>query len=98
MKTGTQLRDEAIQQVEDNADADWLAEADAALEYAASRYDLFTSDDIWDLLTSTPREPRAMGAVLRRGQAAGLIKPTETWWQSRRAASHRRPLRVWKPA
>lgn len=96
MKTGTELRDEAIAIVEENAGEEWNAEADAALAFIASQHDLLTSDDIWEVLDSKPHEPRAMGAVLRRGQAAGIITPTESWWLSKRPASHRRPIRVWK--
>lgn len=96
MKTSKTITDNAIQQVEDNADALWLWEAELAVEFVASRNRYFTSDDIWKILETSPREPRALGAVLRRAQASGVIEPTDTWTQSTRSIAHRRPLRVWK--
>lgn len=96
MKTGSQLREEAIKQVEENADALWVLQAESVVEFLAERRRYFTTDDVWDLLIESPREPRAMGAVMRRAQADGLITPTDKWQMTRRASSHSRPIRIWK--
>jgi hypothetical protein len=93
-KTGKQLRDEAIDQVEDNANALWLEEAVAAICYLSGLEDTITSDQVWDLVGSA-REPRAMGAAFRIAAKRGLIAPTSTYKASKRPQRHAAPIRVW---
>ena len=61
---------------------------------------LITSDDLWSLashcLRAYPREPRAMGAVMRNLHKFGYIKPLNKWQPSTRRECHGRPLRVWR--
>jgi hypothetical protein len=95
MTNGKTLLDEAIKQVEINAAEDWLSEADAAVDILAAARISFTTDDVWQKLTTKTHEPRAMGAVMLRAARDGLIKSTGQWAESNRPASHRRPLRVW---
>ena len=43
-------------------------------------------------------EPRAWGAVMKRAQREGIIKPTKDFICTNRLASHGRPERVWEAA
>jgi hypothetical protein len=96
-KTGEQLRDEAINQVEDNANAAWLEEAVNAIAYLSEVEDYITADSVWDLVGS-PREPRAMGAAFRIAKKQKLIAPTDTYKKSNRPQRHAGPMRVWATA
>jgi hypothetical protein len=95
-QTSREARDVAIDQVEANADKIWRREAERALVYCAMELDEFTADDVWAKLTESPREPRALGAVMRYAYKMDIIEPTETWKITARVSSHARPLRVWK--
>lgn len=95
-QTSRVARDKAIDQVGANADQIWRNAAEAALVRCAMDLDQFTADDIWLILKDAPREPRALGAVLRYAYKMEIIEPTETWKISDRVSSHARPLRVWK--
>lgn len=81
-----------------NADESWVTAALAAVFRVASTREHFTVDHVWlegEGLPS-PREPRAMGSVMRVADKAGWISPTSDHWMSKRPACHRRPLRVWQ--
>ncbi len=43
---------------------------------------------------ATTHEPRAIGAMMQRGQKEGLCKPTHRWLSG--TGSHGRPQRVWE--
>ena len=88
------VRDAAIDQVGEHADQDQIERArEDALATARSRHD-FTTDDITTAVHF--REPRAWGAVMRSLARDGLIVPTPEYRQSKSAACHARPKRVWK--
>jgi hypothetical protein len=95
---GEDLRDEAIEQVGNNAPS-FKETALAAIEHCSVHKASFTTDDVWFELSQRsalpPREPRAMGAAMRQAEKAGLIRPLPEWKLSSRAICHRRPLRVW---
>ena len=93
-KTGEQLRDKAIDQAEDNANALWLEEAVEAIAYLSEVEEYITADSVWDLVGSA-REPRAMGAAFRIAAKRGLIAPTQTYKASKRPQRHAAPIRVW---
>lgn len=91
--------DEALIAVEIAADPEWFATCEEAVRTLAKRNDRFTTDDVWDLLDGSgvsTKEPRAMGAVVRKIAAEGVIASTGEYWLSRRPESHRRPMRVWR--
>jgi hypothetical protein len=81
-----------------NADEAWVTAALASVFRVASEREHFTVDHVWmhgDGLP-TPREPRAMGSVMRVASKAGWVSPTPDHWMSKRPVCHRRPLRVWQ--
>lgn len=100
MKTATQLRDEALDQVEDNANAEWFATALQVIKDLAERAEKLTSDDVWEELKNYPQvqthQPSAMGAIFRRAFNLELIVATDNFVSSKRPSSHSRPIRVWK--
>ena len=90
--------DAAIADVDAHADPDWKAAARGAIATIAARRRLFTTDDVHEVLDNlgvTTHEPSALGAVMRRAQADGLIEPTADHRPSTRVECHGRPLRVW---
>lgn len=91
-----QTRDAAIAQVDANADAEWKAYALGFIAELSGRLEEFTTDDLWDAGLIKPREPRALGPVMRRAAKRGLITTTGAF----RASRYRNcaPLPVWAAA
>lgn len=87
--------EEAIEQVEGNADDEWLADARAVVRRLAETHPEFTTDDVWRSLAST-REPRALGAVMRQAAAEGIVENTHQTVPSTRPECHARPVTVWR--
>ena len=89
----------AIDQVEANADDRWTDAALTIVRQLAATREEFTTDDIWAALKRAghrgPREPRAMGAVMRRARLAKIARPINRVRGSISTVNHARPLRVW---
>lgn len=84
-------RDAAVAQVEDAADGAWLIQAGDAIRHLATIGVPFSTDDVWDrlyaLAVPAPREPRALGPVVKRALTAGIIQPDGTTQSRRRHAA-----------
>lgn len=93
------LRDEALVNVEANANEAWCALAMLMIERIAESKTEFTSDDVWKALSYYPliqtHQPSAMGAMFRKAAAKKLIVASDRFIQSTRPISHARPIRVW---
>ena len=93
------VKHEAIDRVESNASHKWLYWAKKAVS-RASQEGAFTSDDVWHWLevwdVESPREPRALGAVIRKMARDGQIRSTGDFVKSTRAECHGRPVAVWR--
>jgi hypothetical protein len=103
MQSAVELRDAAIDRVEENANEQWHTEAMEGVRWLAQQSTLFTTDDVWEHLATVVPEAkthdnRAMGAVMRKAQKLGWISATDRYWQSKRPMAHARPIRVWKSA
>ena len=89
----------AIAKVERNADPAWIVSARAEVDFLAHVHDEFTTDAVWQRLdnhdTPAPREPRALGAVMRKAAVDGLIASTGRYQQSEREECHNRPVAIW---
>lgn len=100
MKTAIQLRDESLQQVEDNANAVWTNLVIQLIRDTALSFFTFTSDDIWLKLQNYPdittHQPSAMGAMFKAASHMKLITPTDRFTASKRPSSHARPIRIWQ--
>tara|TARA_B110000495_G_C22764484_1_gene447556 strand:+ start:168 stop:710 length:543 start_codon:yes stop_codon:yes gene_type:complete len=93
-------KDEAIDQVEEAANQTWKDTATRAVKWRAKLGINFTSDQIWADIeghVQPPREPRAMGAIMRKAVRDGLIVSTPNTVTSTKASNHKRPVRVWSP-
>lgn len=92
--------EEAIERVDAAAPAAWKDEALDAVRTLARGGGRFTTDDVWDALAylgvAKPREPRALGPVMRRAEREGTVRWTGTFAESRRR--HRTPVRIWEAA
>lgn len=91
----------AIDTVEDNAHEQWLDVAYAVLYELALTRDYFTSEDVTDFMRArypdvTTHEPRAMGAVMRRGKRDGIVASTDRSVWSRSPNSNAYLSRVWR--
>lgn len=90
----------AIAKVEKNADPVWMRAAESCIEQACLNREEWTTDLIWEQLEHAavrpPREPRAMGAAIRKAAAAGLIAATGRYQQSSREECHGRPVAIWR--
>lgn len=95
-KSGRQLRDEAIERVENGPSAEWVDRAYRVLmTLCLTAYEV-TSDDLWFALgDDRPPEPRAMGPVFRRALIAGVIERTDRMKPSTRPDCHCRPIAIW---
>lgn len=96
LAAGRALRDVAVARVERNADDDWKAEARRTIEQLARERSEFTSDAVWELGLSKPREARALGAIMRWAQNERLIEATERVDPTAQPNCHARPIRVWR--
>lgn len=82
-------------QLHETASAEWIETALEAVERVSFEREEFTTDDLWPYVTP-PKEPRAMGAVMRAAVKAGYCTPTDRTVKSERKECHSRPLRVWR--
>ena len=100
MKTAIELRDESLEQVEENANAEWAALVLQVIKELAYSKEKITSDDVWNELKKYPNvqthQPSAMGAMFRRAFSLKLICSTDSFVTSKRPSSHARPIRVWE--
>jgi hypothetical protein len=99
--TAIDARDEAVDRVGRNAGEEWLEAATRIVADVARRSGRFTTDDVWVALEAAdlrPREPRALGAVMRLAARRGLVTATTAYTPSSRVECHARPVRVWEDA
>ena len=89
----------AIEQVDRAADPAWKKAAMRSVAELAALRPEFTTDDVWESLHRSgqemPREPRALGAVMRTAAKMGFVEASDRYAQSARVACHRRPIRIW---
>lgn len=89
----------AVKAAASSADPKWMAAADRAVRRLAKREATFTTDEVWQALKrskATTSERRAMGAVMRKAAADGVIRSTQTYRVSTRPECHRRPVTIWE--
>jgi hypothetical protein len=88
-------RDEALDRVEDNAEAGWLAAAEAAIAAYALDHETLSADELWPALPDC-HEPRVLGAAMRRARKAGVIEPTPYFRCCSRQSRNAAPVRIWR--
>lgn len=87
-------REVALDQTGKAADRDWFHRAVEAVHTVARARATFTTDDLWAHV-EMPREPRAMGAVMRVARLAKWCEASDRTVKSARVKCHARPLRIW---
>lgn len=90
--------DMAIAKVDAAANAAWKEACFESIKEACRRWETFTSEDVADILDESDtftHEPRAMGAMMRKAQAAGYCIPTAEFVPSHRTKSNAYTKRVW---
>jgi hypothetical protein len=96
----TKTKKEAMDQVEANALMSWKIAAQNAIRDLAGNNKEFVADDVWGLLqrrgVPAPREPRALGPMMKLAAVAGVIEWTGVHKQSRQSLNHQRPVVIWK--
>ena len=94
------VKTEAIDQVEKNANEQWISTALFIISYLTKERNHFTTDTIWAEFVHYPtiktHEPRAMGAVMRKAKVIGLVSSTPNFVNSNRTSCHYGPKRIWK--
>ena len=93
-------KDEAINRVEANANAEWRVAAYKACCLCAQQWIELSTDDVWELMDALfpdcqTHEPRAMGAIMRQAARAGKIEASGEYFKSRRPQCHGRPVAIW---
>ena len=90
---------EGMERAEENAPAEWVAAADAAVREAARLHREITTEIVWLLMPHElreVREPRALGAVMKRASAEKVIEDTGRVEKTSLKRAHRRPKAVWR--
>jgi len=106
---GIRLREEAIEQVHDNADESWKKCAYDAWMHVlrTSVYTQIITDPVWETMEAwgvadETHDRRAMGPITRRVAAEGFIEKVmdasgnDVMRKSAMPQNHRRPMQVWR--
>ena len=94
--------EEAIARSYDASPELWRKEARETVIEVATQLEEFIADDIWETGLAYPREPRALGGVLKQlaipapGQDGPTITATDRVRKSRRKQNHSRMLTLWR--
>lgn len=94
--TGEQARDAAIEQVDRAADPEWKELARTAVEMVAHERPFFTTDHVWLAGLEKPREPRAMGVIMRWAVREGLVEKTGRFEPTIFPEGHAGPRQEWR--
>jgi len=94
-------REAAIASVHHHSNDEWKEAAFDAVCDVAADHDEFTADMVWRyLITKHPdlevHDNRALGPVMRRVAAIGLIESTHRYEDSERISCHARSLLIWR--
>jgi hypothetical protein len=99
LSEATRVTDNAIESVGRAANGEWIRVVERIIRDLAASGEPFTTDDVWDALreqSTTTREPRAMGAVMRRMVKSGFIEKAEGFRVSIRPKAHKNPKQLWR--
>ena len=96
----TKATEQAIREAEIHASTQWNKLAWEALKSVATETAEFTTDDLWAILDRYPNitthEPRAMGAIMRKGVKHRWIEKTGRYIETARPIAHKKPIAVWR--
>ena len=92
-----QLKEIAMEQVEENANEEFKRFALKSILSFATNKPYLTANDVWDsldLLGITTHDNRALGPIFKKAAKDGLIEKTNTTTKSNRGSRHCGQLRV----
>lgn len=87
---------EAIALVYEHAHQGWKEEAEQVVRQLAYTRQFFSADDVLEKMTTTTKDNRALGQVMKDAAKNGLIRSTGRYEQSRLPQRHRRPVCLWE--
>jgi hypothetical protein len=93
--------DDLLEAVRENADERWKHAAMECLRALAATGELFTADEVHDLMRPYgvhTASDNAMGAMFNKARREGLIVSDGIYRPSERRDAHRRMVRIWKGA
>ena len=97
---GRVRRDAAMIRVAQAVRPEWWEDAFDAVQWCAEHHAAFTTDAVFSRLAqlgvAPPREPRAMGPLMKAAERAGLVRPTSAFRATTRASRHAAPVRIWR--
>jgi len=94
-----QLKEIAMEQVEENANEEFKRVAFKSILQFAVNKPYVTANDVWaslDLLGITTHDNRALGPIFKKAAKDGLIEKTNTTTKSNRCSRHAGDVRVWR--
>ena len=89
-------RDEAMDRVSRGASEEWKQTALTLVQALCQLRSTFTADDVWEAGLQRPREPRALGPVMKRAQGLGYCEFSGQYVLSRQPKCHAHPRQVWR--
>lgn len=92
------LKDQALDEVEEHAASTWKSDALAAVRALARALPEFSADEVWHRLAvmdSHTYEPRALGSIMREAARRGWITSSGRYRPSTRHECKARPVMVW---
>jgi len=96
----TDAIEEAVARVTRGTDPDWKRAALSAVYFVATQNEFVTADPVWHELDARgierPREPSALGPVMRTAKMLGWLESTDRTLESERPEAHGKPQRVWR--
>lgn len=91
--------DDLLTAIEEAADDQWWEMALSTLRRVCESQNELTTDDLWEHIDASgesTHERRAMGPLMKAGEARGWCVPTDRVRNSSRPICHTRPLRIWQ--
>lgn len=98
---GATARDQAIEAIDEATSEEWKRKALEAVRIVAAQRAEFTTDPVWYVLEKqmnvpAPKDPRAMGPLMRKATTLNICATTDRTVKSVRAECHRRPITVYR--
>lgn len=86
----------AIALVHSNAKQEWKDEADQVVRSLCQTRQFFTANDVWERMTKSTPDGRALGQVIINASKAGLCRKTDRYEPSRIKKQNMRPIAIWE--
>ena len=88
--------EDAIAIVHSNAHQEWKDEAYQVVRLLCQTRQFFTANDVWERMTKSTPDGRALGQVIINASKAGLCRKTDRYEPSRIKKQNMRPIAIWE--